>query len=192
MISSALRLALPKIVARSSSISSRFVAAATTTARRTITSREIDDLKLGQGLAKTDTGLTGLLVDHESIPKMIIKYQLLLDTMANSDMPEWYEYRKVIEKMARYRIQACMDHPEDPDMVEELCNCGQVEELVEQADDEMEVMQMILKEKWWERIAARGEDIEFDYNPDPFETAENVTWEDPPPNMDDAQPETKA
>lgn len=109
---------------------------------------------------------------------MVVKYQALLDTMAASDMPETYHYRVIVEKMCRYRIQACLDNPEDPDMVEEMCNCGQVEELVEQADEEMEVLQMILANKWWERIPE--EDIVVEENPDPAADAENVTWEEEP------------
>ena len=109
---------------------------------------------------------------------MVSKYQLLLDTMAASDMPETYHYRIVVEKMCRYRIKACLDFPDDPEMVEELCNCGQVEELVEQADDEMEVLQMILKARWWERITQ--EPIPMEDNPDPTKDADNVTWEETP------------
>jgi hypothetical protein len=109
---------------------------------------------------------------------MVVKYQALLDTMAASEMPETYHYRVVVEKMCRYRIQACLDFPEDPEMVEELCNCGQVEELVDQADDEMEVLQMILENKWWERIPE--EDIVVEENPDPAADADNVTWEEEP------------
>lgn len=36
--------------------------------------------------------------------------------------------------------------------MEELCNCGQVEELVQQADDELMVMEMYIREKWWEKV----------------------------------------
>ena len=98
--------------------------------------------------------------------------------MVASDMPETYHYRVLVEKMCRYRIKACLDYPDDPEMVEELCNCGQVEELVEQADDEMEVLQMILKKRWWERV--RAEDVVVEENPDPTKDAENVTWEEEP------------
>mmetsp|Transcript_5934 Transcript_5934/g.8636 ORF Transcript_5934/g.8636 Transcript_5934/m.8636 type:complete len:176 (-) Transcript_5934:342-869(-) len=145
----------------------------------------IDNLELGRGLAKTSTGLTGLKVDHDAIPKMLTKYQALLDTMANSDMPESYQYRTVVEKMCRYRIQACLDNPEDPDKVEELCNCGQVEELVDQADDEMEVLQMILERRWWERIPE--EDLEVEHNPDPNMDADNATWEENPDEVKNKQ-----
>jgi ETC complex I subunit conserved region len=113
---------------------------------------------------------------------MVSKYQLLLDTMAASDMPETYHYREVVEKLCRYRIKACLDYPDDPEMVEEMCNSGQVEELVDQADDEMEVLQMILKERWWEHISGE-EDVIVEENPDPSRDSENVTWEDEPINL---------
>lgn len=102
-------------------------------------------------------------MDHDAIPKMITKYQALLDKMAASDMPETAMYRSTMEALCRYRIQACLDHPDDPEKVEELCNCGQVEELVQQADNEMLVLDMYLKGRYWEQIV----DVDTDMNPDP-------------------------
>ena len=66
-------------------------------------------------------------------------------------------------------------------MVEELCNCGQVEELVDQADDEMEVLQMIMQNRWWELIPE--EEIVVEENPDPNQDADNVTWEEEPTDL---------
>ena len=67
---------------------------------------------------------------------MITKYQALLDKMAASDMPPDAQYRINVEKLCRFRIKAAQENLNDPDKVEELCNCGQVEELVIQADNE--------------------------------------------------------
>jgi len=76
-------------------------------------------------------------------------------------MPETAQYRINIEKIAKYRIHAATTHPLDPEKVEELCNCGQVEELVVQADDEMIVMDMYLRNKWWEFV----KEAEIEYEP---------------------------
>jgi NADH dehydrogenase (ubiquinone) 1 alpha subcomplex subunit 5 len=84
--------------------------------------------------------------------------------MSASDLPESAQYRVDVEKIARYRIKIAMENPEDPEMVEELCQCGQVEELVEQAKDEMEVLDMYLKERLWEFVDF---DVDIEYNPDP-------------------------
>jgi NADH dehydrogenase (ubiquinone) 1 alpha subcomplex subunit 5 len=108
----------------------------------------------------------GLAVDHDAVPKMIEKYQALLDKMAASDMPESATYRSTLEKICRHRIQACLDHPDDPEKVEELCNCGQVEELVVQADNEMMVLDMYLDRRFWEQIS---DFVPHDINPDPTE-----------------------
>ena len=104
-------------------------------------------------------------MDHDSVGKIIAKYQALLDRMSASDMPDTAQYRVDVEKIARYRIKIAMEHPEDPDMVEELCQCGQVEELVVQAEEEMNVLDMYLKSRMWELVADSNVDIE--YNPDP-------------------------
>ena len=42
----------------------------------------------------------------------------------------------------------------------------------------MEVLQMILEKRWWERIPE--EDMEVDKNPDPEQDANNATWEGDP------------
>jgi NADH dehydrogenase (ubiquinone) 1 alpha subcomplex subunit 5 len=125
----------------------------------------------------------GLKVDHEAIPKMITKYQALLDRMANSEMPEDAFYRTTMEKVIRYRIKAAQDNPNDPEAVEALCNCGQVEELVVQADDEMEVLEMYLAGRYWERVKDVDIDVLHDiqYNPDPAEDhGEDEEWGDTP------------
>lgn len=103
-------------------------------------------------------------MDHNAIPKMLEKYQALLDKMAASDMPETAMYRSTMERLCRYRIQACLDYPDDPEKVEEICNCGQVEELVEQADDEMLVLDMYLEKRYWEQIP---DWVQTDIDPDP-------------------------
>ena len=116
----------------------------------------------GIGRGKTSTGLVGLAVDHDAVPKMIVKYQALLDKLAASDMPEDAQYRINVEKICRYRIKAAQENLDDPEKVEELCQCGQVEELVIQADNEMIVMDMYLRERWWEFVKP----VEIEYNPE--------------------------
>lgn len=102
----------------------------------------------------------GVDVDHDAVQKMIPKYQSLLDKLAASDMPEDAQYRINVEKIARFRIAAAQENLDDPEKVEELCNCGQVEELVIQADNEMIVMDMYLRNRWWELV--KPVEIEFD------------------------------
>ena len=120
----------------------------------------------------------GIPVDHEAVPKMIVKYQALLDKLAASDMPPTAAYRRNVEKICRHRINAARENPDDPEKVEEICNCGQVEELVIQADNEMIVMDMYLKNRWWELVKP----VEVEYNPDPEDDhGDDIDWGDEPP-----------
>jgi NADH dehydrogenase (ubiquinone) 1 alpha subcomplex subunit 5 len=107
----------------------------------------------------------GLPVDKDALSNIVVHYQALLDRMAASDLPETAQYRVDIEKIANYRIKVAQENPDDSDLVEDLCQCGQVEELVEQAKDEMEVLDMYLKERLWEHIG--DYDVDIEYNPDP-------------------------
>ncbi len=107
----------------------------------------------------------GLPVDPDGVSNVVKHYQALLDRMAASDLPETAQYRVDVEKISKHRIKVAQEYPDDPDMVEDLCQCGQVEELVEQAKDEMEVLEMYLKERLWEYID--DSDVAVEYNPDP-------------------------
>lgn len=91
---------------------------------------------------------------------MIVKYQALLDKLASSDMPPTAQYCINVEKIARYCIMAAQSNLDDPEKVKELCNCGQVEELVIQAENEMIVMDMYLRNRWWELV--KPVDVEYD------------------------------
>lgn len=114
----------------------------------------------------------GLPVDPNAVSNVIVHYQALLDRMAASDLPETAQYRVDLEKIANYRIKVAQENPDDPDLVEDLCQCGQVEELIEQAKDEMEVLEMYLKERLWEHI--EDSDVHVEYNPDPSADHEGV------------------
>lgn len=111
-------------------------------------------------------------MDHDAVPKMIVKYQALLDRLAESDMPEDAMYRINIEKVARYRIKAAEENLDDPEKVEELCNCGQVEELVIQAENEMIVMNMYIRNRWWEYVKP----VEIEFNPDHEKDHGDIDW----------------
>ena len=87
-------------------------------------------------------------------------------------MPEDAQYRINVEKIARYRIKAAQENPDDPEKVEELCNCGQVEELVVQAENEMIVLEMYLKNRWWEFVKP----VEVEYNPDENSDHGETDW----------------
>jgi len=127
----------------------------------------------GIGRGKTSTGIVGLPADPDAVSKIVTSYQALLDRMAISDLPENAQYRVDVENISNYRIRIATEHADDPEMVEELCQCGQVEELVEQAELEMGVLEMYLEERLWEAIDYEV-DIDVEDNPDPSKDGEGL------------------
>jgi NADH dehydrogenase (ubiquinone) 1 alpha subcomplex subunit 5 len=101
------------------------------------------------------------------------KFQALLDTMAASDMPETAQYRMDVTKWCNYVLEQARTQ-DQPEAVEEAVGMGQVEELIEMAEDEMVALEAYLKVRMWELVEANnagaGPTIDFDPNPltDPF------------------------
>lgn len=97
---------------------------------------------------------------------MLAKFQALLDKMEESDMPETAQYRIDVTKWCNYVLATVRANPEDPEAVEDAVQMGQVEELIDMADDEMICMNVYLESRMWELVAASRPT--FDFNPDPM------------------------
>lgn len=80
-------------------------------------------------------------------------------------MPETAQYRIDVTKWCNYTLKAVRDNPENPEAVEEICRMGQVEEMIEQAKDEMGVLDMYLEDRIWELVEIANPTV--DYDPDP-------------------------
>ena len=97
---------------------------------------------------------------------MLKKFQALLDKMEASDMPETAQYRIDVTKWCNYVIKTVKENPEDPEAVEDAVQMGQVEELIEMADDEMICLDTYLETRMWEVVAQYNPTVDF--NPDPM------------------------
>ena len=98
---------------------------------------------------------------------MLKKFQALLDKMEESDMPETAQYRMDVTKWCNYVIATVKANPTNPEAVEDAVQMGQVEELIEMADDEMVCLDTYLSSRMWELVAAANPPI-IDLNPDPM------------------------
>lgn len=94
------------------------------------------------------------------------KFQALLDKMEASDMPETAQYRIDVTKWANFVIKTAKENPEDPEAVEDAVQMGQVEELIEMAEDEMIAMDAYLEVRMWELVEASNPAVNF--KPDPM------------------------
>jgi NADH dehydrogenase (ubiquinone) 1 alpha subcomplex subunit 5 len=97
---------------------------------------------------------------------MLKKFQALLDKLEASDMPETAQYRIDVTKWCNYVIASVKANPDSPEAVEDAVQMGQVEELIEMADDEMICMDVYLETRMWELVEASNPYIDF--NPDPM------------------------
>ena len=107
----------------------------------------------------------GLAVEPDWYNVMLHKFQLLLDRMEASDMPETAQYRVDVTKWCNYVIETVRANPNNPEAVEDAVNMGQVEELIEMADDEMLAMDVYLRTRMWELVEQSNPSVDF--NPDP-------------------------
>jgi hypothetical protein len=90
--------------------------------------------------------------------------------MEASDMPETAQYRIDVTKWCNYVIQKTKENPEDPEAIEDAVQMGQVEELMEMAEDEMVALDCYLGCRMWELVEASKPKVDFepDGMKDPF------------------------
>ncbi|KAK9103744.1 hypothetical protein Sjap_020998 [Stephania japonica] len=83
---------------------------------------------------KETTGIVGLDVVPNAREVLISLYTKTLHEI--KAVPEDEGYRKAVESFTRHRLKAC-EEEEDWELIEKRLGCGQVEELIEEARDEL-------------------------------------------------------
>jgi NADH dehydrogenase (ubiquinone) 1 alpha subcomplex subunit 5 len=81
--------------------------------------------------------------------------------MEASDMPETAQYRIDVTKWCNFVIKTTKENPNDPEAVEDAVKMGQVEELIEMAEDEMIALNAYLEVRMWELVEAANPHINF-------------------------------
>jgi hypothetical protein len=89
---------------------------------------------------KLSTGLVGLEVVPDARVKLIAMYEQTL--LKVSGIPAGVPYRESVEQITRHRLTVCQAN-ESEDAIEELVDCGQLEELLEQAQDELTLIELV-------------------------------------------------
>lgn len=69
-------------------------------------------------------------------------------------------------KWCNFVLKTVAENPNNPEAVEDAVQMGQVEELIEMADDEMVALDTYLKSRMWELVAQINPVIDFE--PDPM------------------------
>ncbi|XP_026463034.1 NADH dehydrogenase [ubiquinone] 1 alpha subcomplex subunit 5-like [Ctenocephalides felis] len=98
---------------------------------------------------KATTGLTGLAVSQNPHHTLSVLYGKILRTLQK--MPEEAAYKKYTESIITERAAIVQNTP-DIAAIEEKIGCGQVEELIVQAENELTLSRKMLAWKPWEPL----------------------------------------
>eukprot|EP00163_Fabomonas_tropica_P007280 TRINITY_DN16_c1_g2_i1.p1 TRINITY_DN16_c1_g2~~TRINITY_DN16_c1_g2_i1.p1 ORF type:complete len:236 (+),score=77.56 TRINITY_DN16_c1_g2_i1:270-977(+) len=142
------------------------------------TGKQYDELKEGieddEWQRKETTGLVGLEVVPNARHVLAEQYKVILE-MLKTIPPKAY-YRQSVEKYIRYRLGVVVSNKNIRD-IEEIINCGEIEELIEQAKDEIHLIPLMAEWKPWEapEIDESVRDREEAMYPE--EKEERLAWE---------------
>ncbi|KAF2315545.1 hypothetical protein GH714_040051 [Hevea brasiliensis] len=95
---------------------------------------------------KQTTGIVGLDVVPNAREVLINLYTKTLKEI--QAVPEDEGYRKAVESFTRHRLKVCQEE-EDWEMIEKKLGCGQVEELIEEAQDELKLIEKMIEWDPW-------------------------------------------
>ncbi|CAL0303351.1 unnamed protein product [Lupinus luteus] len=95
---------------------------------------------------KQTTGIVGLDVVPNAREVLIGLYSKTLNEI--KAVPEDEGYRKAVESFTSHRLKVCQEE-EDWEDIEKKLGCGQVEELIEEAQDELKLISLMNEWKPW-------------------------------------------
>ncbi|KAL6503905.1 hypothetical protein OROGR_025828 [Orobanche gracilis] len=96
---------------------------------------------------KETTGIVGLDVVPNAREVLIGLYTKTLEEIKS--VPEDEGYRKAVESFTRHRLNVCQEEKEW-EAIEKKIGCGQVEELIEEAQDELKLIGHMNEWKPWD------------------------------------------
>ncbi|XP_069485210.1 NADH dehydrogenase [ubiquinone] 1 alpha subcomplex subunit 5 [Ambystoma mexicanum] len=101
------------------------------------------------GVLKKTTGLVGLAVAHNPQERLRILYTKILATLQT--IPKDAAYRKYTEQIINDRFNAVQSEV-DVRKLEERFQCGQIEEAIVQAENELSLARKMYEWKPWEPL----------------------------------------
>ncbi|ORZ13718.1 ETC complex I subunit conserved region-domain-containing protein [Absidia repens] len=102
-----------------------------------------------QATTKLTTGLTGIPVHPNPRPHLIQTYNTTLSAL--SRFPEHAVYRQATEGFTKTRL-AIVEANENVNDIETKIGCGQIEQLILQAEDELKLVGKMEQWKPWEQL----------------------------------------
>jgi|UniRef100_A0AC35G9A0 NADH dehydrogenase (ubiquinone) 1 alpha subcomplex subunit 5 len=105
--------------------------------------------KVSPDFHKQSTGLTGLMVEERPHHMLKLIYGRLLRAL--QDIPATSAYRRYTEETIMHRL-TLVENESDIQTLEEKIGMGQIEEVIEQAQAELETTRAIIESKAWEPL----------------------------------------
>eukprot|EP00924_Labyrinthula_sp_SR-Ha-C_P006904 maker-scaffold_8-snap-gene-4.3-mRNA-1 protein AED:0.19 eAED:0.19 QI:63/1/1/1/1/1/3/30/118 len=94
---------------------------------------------------KSSTGIVGIEVVPNAREILIDLYKKTLEEIKT--VPQGSDYRTSIEQITSYRLSV-VEKESDIFKIEDEISCGQVEELIIQAEEELDLIPFYLKQNW--------------------------------------------
>ncbi|XP_063700066.1 NADH dehydrogenase [ubiquinone] 1 alpha subcomplex subunit 5 [Culicoides brevitarsis] len=113
-------------------------------------------------ILKTSTKLTGLAVAQNPHHTLTSLYNKILRAL--SKMPADAKYRQFTEKIVQERAKIVATTPNVAE-IEKTIKCGQVEELIVQAENELRLARKMLGWKPWEPLVAEAPKTQWQWPP---------------------------
>nr|CAD2196813.1 unnamed protein product [Meloidogyne enterolobii] len=107
---------------------------------------------------KQGTGLCGLYVNthpHKDLSEIYVRILRVLDLM-----PKDYPYRQTTEQIVKERF-AHVNSTDDIQILEEKIGMGQIEEVIEQALNELEAARTLVHYKAWEPLVEAPDEYQW-------------------------------
>lgn len=100
-------------------------------------------------------------VNPSARPELIELYKKTLEEL-KTRIPEKAAYRQSVEAITTHRLQI-VEGNEDPAKIESLISSGQIEELVDQAKDEIKLISKMAEWKAWEPLEEPAPPRQWEY-----------------------------
>ena len=135
-------------------------------------SRGISPALRSMGTYKTSTGLVGLAVDPNGKENLINACKEILVSVER--VPSDATYRTDVEKWYSFIANEC-GKTDDIKVIEDAMGLGQIEEVIEMAKNELELVDYYVEEKGWERVAQEQKEADKMV----LEMADSIYFTDP-------------
>lgn len=114
------------------------------------------------GVTKLTTGLTGLVVSQHPHHTLGILYSKILRTLQK--MPENAAYRKYTEQIVKERSKI-LENNANVAEIEKQIGCGQIEEIIVQAENELLLARKMVHWKPWEPLMKEAPPNQWSWPP---------------------------